>query len=169
MLTLNRTVLVIVLANIAIAVNAQTFSAEQQAVIDQVRRCNDGWTAAVAGRDFERFADACPHDADALWWYTDTDQPGTFAQVFAFSSGQAARNQWRDFVPVSVRIDGDHAFVYYEITWQPTTADGETRTAPSRRFTAMRRDGGVWVQIGGSIAPIRPTPASDTSTPASQD
>lgn len=156
------------LAFVASAAMGQSFSPDQQAVIDQLLRCHDGWSAAVAEKRLERFTDVCPHTESALWWYTDIEQPGTFRQVWDGGlQGGIVRNPWRDLLPVAVVIDGDIALVYFEVTWQPSTAGGETRTVRSRRLTVFQRQNDEWAQIGGAIASIRPPIATaPTSTPA---
>ena len=50
-------------------VSAQSWSPDQQAAIDQVRRCNDGWVESVAHKKFELHTSVCPETRDARFWY----------------------------------------------------------------------------------------------------
>jgi hypothetical protein len=140
----------------ALAASNQSWSPEQEAVIEQIRRCNSAWTASVAEKRYEVFTAACPHEEGALWWYPDVE-PGPFRAVWE-NSVRLARVTWRDLEPLAVAIDGDLALVYYVVTWSPTAISGETATFTTRRLTVMLRRAGVWVQMGGSIAPA-PEPA----------
>jgi hypothetical protein len=159
--------LLVLLALPTAASDARTFTTEQQAVIDQVRRCNDAWTASVAERRYEIFSAACPHEEGALWWYPDVE-PGPFRAVWE-NSVRLAGITWRDLEPVAVTIDGDLALVYYVVTWSPTAITGETAAFTTRRLTVMRLREGAWVQMGGSIAPIATPPPAQPPTGSSPD
>jgi len=151
----------------ALTASSQSGTPEQEAVIDQIRRCNDAWTASVAEKRYEVFSAACPHEEGALWWYPDVE-PRPFRAVWD-NSVRLARITWRDLEPVAVTIDGDLALVYYVVTWSPTAITGESAQVTTRRLTVVRRRDGAWVQMGGSIAPVATPPPAQPATGSSPD
>lgn len=138
-------------------VSAQSWSPAQQAVIDQITRCNDGWVESIARKTFELYATSCPETRDALYWYTSLAAPIPYGGADGMWSRSSAANRgvsWRDLKPGTVHIDGDVALVYYEVTWTTEPVSGEGRPATSRRFTVFRRVNGRWLMAGGTITAV---------------
>ena len=50
--------------------SAQSWSSEQQELIAQVMRCNDGWSESIKHKKFDLFQTMCPETASAVYWYT---------------------------------------------------------------------------------------------------
>jgi hypothetical protein len=147
-----------VILSIAVTAAAQDRSADEQALLDIVAACNDGWSASVEHNDHALFASACPFEPDGIYWYTaGGPDPVTYTAADGFWSRSAGNNRrvlWRDLEPVAVRIYGDLALVYFTVTWIVEPYDGETTENPSRRVAAFRRDDAGWIMVGGSIAPV---------------
>ena len=140
------------------APGAQKWSAAQQEIIDQIRRCNDAWVAAHVEKRFEVYDAVCPATDQAVFWYTGGDNTpvtynganGTLARSILTSRGVS----WQDMDPVSVQVDGDVAYIYYSVTWIPVPETGPASPRHSRRLTVFQRRGGRWLMSGGSIAPV---------------
>ena len=135
-------------------VSAQSWSPEQQAVIDQITRCNDGWVESIARKTFELYAMACPETREARFWYPNGAAPLPYGGPDGVWSRSAAANRavsWQDLKPVTVQVDGDVAFIYYTVTWTTVPVSGDGRPAPSRRLTVFRRVNGRWHMAGGTI------------------
>jgi len=142
-------------------VPAQRWSTQQQEIIDQVRRCNDGWVASIEQRRFEAFDAVCPQTADAVFWYSAADRPVPYRGSNGFWSSTVAgirSESWRDLQPVAVNVEGDLALIYYSVTWTLVPNTGEARDVPSRRLTVFQRRNGRWLMAGGTIAPASPVP-----------
>lgn len=134
---------------------AQSWSSEQQELIAQVKRCNDGWSESIKQKKFDLFQTACPETASAVYWYTNAERPVKYEGGTGFWRGSADANRsatWADLQPTDIQINGDLGLIYYSIVWTVETKTGETRPAPSRRLTVFRRVGKQWLMAGGSIA-----------------
>jgi hypothetical protein len=138
-------------------VSADSWSPDQQAVIDQVSRCNDGWVESIAKKTFALFTSACPETPDAIYWYTGSPAPVSYGGADGMWSRSATATRavsWRDLKPAAVQIDGDVALIYYTVTWTPEPVAGPVRSAPSRRLTVFRRVKGQWLMAGGTITAV---------------
>jgi hypothetical protein len=149
--------IIIVVAGLLAAspVAAQNWSHEQQAVIDQIKRCNDGWVESIARKTFELYAKTCPETRDARFWYPGSAAPSQYGGPDGVWSRSSAANRavsWQDLKAITVQIDGDVALIYYAVTWTVFPTSGESRRAPSHRLTVLRRINGQWLMAGGTIA-----------------
>lgn len=138
--------------------SSQTWSPPEQAIIDLVARCNDGWSESIQRKDFNLFTRACPETSDAVYWYTDGEAPQVFAGpdgVWSRASVRQKRASWEGLRAVKVQIHGDVALIYYSVVWVVDLISGEIRRNPSRRLTVFRRQNGRWLMAGGSIGAIR--------------
>jgi hypothetical protein len=136
-------------------VSAQSWSPGQQAVIDQIRRCNDGWVQSIAHKKFELFTSQCPETQDARYWYPGSAAPTPYGGpdgVWSRSAAAIRAVSWQDLKPITVQIDGDVALIYYAVTWTPVAISGEARPNPSHRLSVFRRVNGQWLMAGGTIA-----------------
>ena len=152
---MKRLLIVGFLAACPASASAQSWSPGQQAVIDQVRRCNDGWVQSIAHKKFELFTSVCPETPDARYWYPGSEAPSPYGGpdgVWGRSSAANRAVSWQDLEPIAVQIDGDVALVYYAVTWTVEPASGEPRRNPSHRLTVFRRVNGQWLMAGGTIA-----------------
>jgi ketosteroid isomerase-like protein len=134
---------------------AQSWSNEQQELIAQVKRCNDGWSESIKHKKFDLFQTACPETAGAVYWYTNAERPVKYEGATGFWRGSADANRgatWTDLQPTEIQIDGDLGLIYYSVVWTVEPKAGEARQTPTRRLTVFRRVGQRWLMAGGSIA-----------------
>jgi ketosteroid isomerase-like protein len=146
-----------------IAAVAQSWSADQQEIIDFIARCNDAWSESLQRNDFERFAAACPESPDAVFWYTGGATPIRYSGdegLWSVTAASGARSTWRDLAPTTVQIDGNLALIYYAVMWTVERPTGEVIDNPSRRMSVLRRENGEWRLLGGTVAAILPAPAA---------
>jgi len=137
---------------------AQTLTPRQQAVVDSLTRCYDGWVQSFVDRSFSTFANACPQTNEAAFWYTDSDAPvsyGGAGGLWASLIGETSRYAWRDLRPISVLIDADLALIYFTVTWRRTPISGDAVEATTRRMNVFRQENGEWRMIGGMMTTIR--------------
>ena len=136
--------------------SVQGWSAAQQEIIDQVRRCNEAWVMSITEKRFEVFDAACPATEGAVFWYTTNAAPETYKGpngLWAKSSSGNRSVSWSDLQPVAVQVNGDVAFIYYSVTWTLLPNSGQSVSHPSRRFNVFQRRNGRWLMSGGSVAP----------------
>ena len=136
---------------------AQNWSAHQKEIIEQVRRCNDGWVASIRQKDFNTFDAVCPATSDAVFWYTGSDAPAPYGGPKGVWIGSSSGNRsvtWEELQPLTVQIDGDLAFIYYAVTWTREPNSGGMLRSRSRRMTVFQRRNGQWLMAGGTIATV---------------
>jgi len=153
---MSRIILVALLASSPVLASAQTWSAQQEEIIEQIRRCNDAWVASIAQRRWDVYDSVCPATEQAVFWYPGTAPPAPYGGPKGVWQGSSARNRavsWRDLKPITVQVDGDLALAYYTVTWIPVPHTGPATEAPSRRFTVFQRRAGRWLMAGGTIGP----------------
>lgn len=153
---MTRMLLLVALVLAIRMVSAQTRSAGERELIDQLARCNDGWSESIARKDYALFATVCPETSEAVFWYGG-DAPVRYGGPNGLWSTSSASNRsvsWRDLQPVAVQIDGDTALVYYSVVWTVQPNDGQPQQRPSRRLTVFRRHDGRWLMAGGTVAAV---------------
>ena len=153
----------VVLMTWSTASSAQSWSSEQQELIAQVKHCNDGWSASIKHKTFEKFRAACPETSGAVYWYTNSERPVKYEGSSGFWRGSADANRtatWAELQPIEIQIDGDLGLIYYSVVWTVETNAGERRQAPTRRLTVFRRVGTRWLMAGGSIGSATAPPAA---------
>lgn len=136
-------------------VSAQSWSPEQQAIIDQIKRCNDGWVESVRDKRFEKFTSVCPETRDAVFWYPGSTAPARYGGsdgVWSRSSSANRAVSWADLRPVTVQVDGDLALIYFVVTWTVEPNKGEPVRRPTHRLNVFQRVNGRWLMAGGTVA-----------------
>lgn len=138
----------------AVASMGQQTVNREDAVLDQIRACNDGWVESIKRDDFAAFESVCPREPDAWFWYQNREAPvalGGADGLWTAQSPQMRDIAWENLELVRMRFVGDLALVYYTVTWIPEMVDAEPVRLRSRRFTVLHQVDGVWVQAGGTI------------------
>ena len=148
-----------VLAALAVVVmlpgvaQGQSFSPEQQEIIDHTKRCWELWGLEENPTMWEQ---ECPADPDIRFWWTAQSVPshGT-ADWQAWS--QAFHPKIDEFFhshrPIAVQFFGDVVLYYYWATWSWEDANGKVQTAAQHRLDVLqRRNDQLW-WIGGTGTP----------------
>ncbi len=139
-------------------ISAQTYSADQQAVIDQLERCFQNFWQAMSKSDFSVFEDACPCDEDFAVWNLSFGAPvGIEAVKDLFEQGVAAGPTPPIIIlrPVRVKIAGDFAIAYYYVdTYQVDYDDLFLNFNAGMRMTVLRRVNRRWQLAGDMVAPL---------------
>ena len=134
---------------LAVPSSGQTWTAEEQTLIDQVERCWVLW----AEEDFDAYARGCPNDPAMRFWFMHEGMPNL------------GPNQWKEWAkanwpryhffyheirPVAIRTFGDVALYYYWVTYQMENPNGIVESASEVRLEVFQRRDGRWVGIGGA-------------------
>ena len=133
---------------------AQTFSADEQEIIDLNQSCWDAW----ASEDFGAVARTCNEHEDARGWWTADAVPqiGWVAKnVERWGEAFHARTDWLywEIRPVSVRIFGATALIHFWATRTFVDDKGETTTTSQKQLNIWQRIDSRWTWIGGMATP----------------
>ena len=133
---------------------AQTFSADEQEIIDLNQSCWDAWAA----EDLNAIARTCNEHEDARGWLTADAVPhiGWVAKnVERWGEAFHARTDWLywEIRPVSVRIFGATALIHFWATRTFVDDKGETTTTSQKQLNIWQRIDGRWTWIGGMATP----------------
>jgi ketosteroid isomerase-like protein len=121
---------------------AQTYTAEEQSVVDAVKRCNQ----ALADSDAATW-NSCFADDYVGWQY---NMPATRdAEAGRWAIQNPARRPLVAFSvqPLRVRVLGDIAIIHYYYYSANENADGSLDYGRARWTDVMLREGGTWVWI----------------------
>ena len=137
---------------------AQTWTAEEQDVLNTIEMCWDAWMEAVQQNDPEIwFAKCRPADNYSMWW--DAGTPEGPRQIRRdWDSIRQVDATWIDFRPVAVRIHGDVAIVQFYGYWKANTPEGPA-TTEYKRTEVFRKVSGHWTFLGGQGTPASPRDA----------
>lgn len=132
---------------------AQTWTPEQQDLIDHTKRCWELWGVEENPALWEQ---ECPADPDIRFWWTPqsvpfhgTDEWKAWSQVFHPKIDEF----FQAHRPIAVQFFGDVILYYYWATWSWEDANGQVQTAEQHRLDIWhRRNGQLW-WIGGTGTP----------------
>ena len=147
-------VLLVLLAGSAMA---QEWSAEQKEVIAHIKTCWDANVRAYQEKNSDPFFAACPCEKDAYWWVASEGAPRQFMNLTARLTAEdllwsIKRQNWLDLRPLSIKIDGDLALIYYYSTWIVENYRGEISQFEQKHFEVYRKKNGRWTFLGGMVA-----------------
>jgi hypothetical protein len=130
---------------LASGASAQSWTEEEQAVLDTLKTCWDAWQEATQQEDFDVWLSKCQPAPNYSMWWTDLGAPvGPEFDRRMFDFISSLNERWIAFHPVAMRIHGDVAIVHFYGYWQPTV-DG-------KRVTTVKKDG-RWMFLGGQGTP----------------
>jgi len=157
---MKKTIFLIFILLIPFAALAQNWTTEQQEVIDHIKSCWDGWVKALEEKNFDIWAEVCPFDEDAAYWFTFSGTPaiGTGIQKRGLTGGlflKWKKVDWLDLRPISIKIDGDVALVHFYGVWVEEDYKGEVSQTEDKRFEVFRKKDGQWTFIGGMVTPVQ--------------
>lgn len=133
---------------------AQTYSKEEQGLIDQVIHCWDAWMEGIEKNDPEIWYEKCPSKPDASMWWAQEGAPQQLdwaKRNWDIVSGVDAK--WVDLRPVAVRIWDNVGVVQFYGYWQAKTKEGNVSTE-FKRTEVFKNENGNWVFLGGQGTPV---------------
>ena len=133
---------------------AQTWSAEEQEIIDLNQSCWEAW----ASEDLNAVRATCNEHPDARGWYTPEGLPavGWFAKnASRWLSVYGPRDEWIYFEvrPASVRIFDNTALIHFWAMHTHEDAQGAVTTQTQKHLNIWQRIDGEWTWIGGMAHP----------------
>ena len=138
----------------ALAAQAQTFTSEQQEIIDIVQGCWDSW----AQEDYEGWATGCPRHLENSFWNTAEPVPSIGWMAKYGRQHADAFFPIRDVIayevrPIQVSVFEDVALYHHWATWTELDVNGVATTYSRKGIDVWQRVDGQWTVIGGMWSP----------------
>jgi hypothetical protein len=137
-------------------VSAQTWSAEQQELIDFANACWTTWET----EDWDAYARACPADPELQYW----DMSQSVPALGHDSWRKWAEAMWprmnpfhHEIRPITIQIMGDMALYYFYANFNNEFADGSLAAFNHHELAVFQRRNGRWILVGGATMtfPVR--------------
>jgi hypothetical protein len=138
---------------------AQTWSEQEQELLDHIAMIWDAWMEAVDQKNVEIFVEKSNQAKNSLMWWTTQGAPeGLDAVRRNWESISTTDVNWIDIRPVAIRIYENVGIVYFYGYWTAKTEDGSVTTEYKRTEVYLKVDG-KWSFIGGQGTPVSPKDA----------
>jgi hypothetical protein len=133
---------------------AQTWSEQEQELLDHIAMCWDAWMEAVDQNNPEIYAEKSNDAKNSIMWWTDQGAPAGFdAARRNWESIRTTDVDWVDIRPVAIRIYDNVGIVYFYGYWIAKTEAGNVTTEYKRTEVYLKVDG-KWSFIGGQGTPV---------------
>jgi hypothetical protein len=139
---------------VPVVATAQTFSADEQEIIDLTHSCWEAWAA----EDLSAIDRACnEHEDTRFWWTADAVPAIGWVAKNAQRWGEAFHPRtnllYWEVRPVSVRIFRDVALIHFWATYTVVDENGQTTANSQKRLDIWQRVDSRWIKIGGMGTP----------------
>jgi len=134
---------------------AQTWSAEQQEVIEFSNMCWQASDEAARQKDYDVFINACQPGEDFRgWWlpFTTLWDLSAIRKWNEHAYTSQTTGQWNHSTPLAVKIYDDVALYWFLVHYFQIGADGTTTQVEEMRFEAYHRVDGKWHLVGVMVA-----------------
>jgi hypothetical protein len=135
---------------------SQTYSQEEQGLIDHITNCWDAWMEGVEKNNPEIWYEKCPAKPDASFWWTEHGAPeqiDALRRNWDLDRAFAGSSYWLDMRPVAIRIWDDVGMVQFYGYWLTDTEDGKVNTE-YKRTEVFKNENGKWILLGGQGTPV---------------
>ena len=133
---------------------SQTYSAEEQGLIDHITNCWDAWMEGVEKADPEIWYEKCPSKPNASMWWTKDGAPEQTERIRRrWDRAISSDPKWVDMRPVTIRIWDDVGMVQFYSFWRVNSKDGFI-TKETKRTEVFKKENGNWIFLGGQGTPV---------------
>jgi len=136
--------------------NAQTWSAEQQEILDHVKMCWTAWSETVNAKDLTPWLEGCQPSEDIQAWSTS----GGVLWNLDFQSREfpewvksVRRYWWQTVQPLDIKVYDDTALIWFFATFAVEDTSGTVTRIQQKRFEVMQRYDGGWHWVGAMVYP----------------
>ena len=145
----------IVMILISYSTYGQTYSQEEQGLIDHITNCWDAWMEGIEKNNPEVWYEKCPSKADASMWWTNEGAPQQIGSWVRrnWDIVSDVDSKWVDLRPVTVRIWDNIGMVQFYGYWQAKTKEGNVVTE-LKRTEVFKNENGTWILLGGQGTPV---------------
>ncbi len=147
---LNRLAVTLIAASIAVPLEAQTWTAAQQEIIQFAEGCWSSWQT----KNWSSYAAACPADPSLRYWSMHEGVPNHGHRSWRpFSEAIWPRIDpfHHELRPIAVQIHGDVALYYFFATYSNADANQVVHTFTQHELAVLQRRNGRWILIGGAF------------------
>jgi hypothetical protein len=138
----------------AVPAVAQHRTPAEQELVAAMEEC---WTLnkeADIQASVQEWSDQCWASDEMQFWWAEQSTPNSTRVIRrGISTGLwmwgYKRWDWTKLRPLAITIDGDFAFVYYNVTTQTEDAQGQYAFQDQRRFEVWKMVDGRWKFLGG--------------------
>ena len=126
---------------------AQNWTADQQEVLDQIKKGWSSWEEAVNAKDLNIWLDKFqPADDFTGWWTSDGGLWTLEKDKRTFDSWVKDVNNfyWEGVQPLSIKVYGDVALAYFYSTYNMEDKTGKTTRMEDKRLEVYRKVDGIW-------------------------
>ena len=133
---------------------SQTYSNEEQELIDHITNCWDAWVEGKNENNPNIWYEKCPSKPNASMWWTNDGAPEQIDRVTRkWEFATALNEDWLDMRPVAIRIWDDVGMVQFYGYWLVDSKDGFVRTE-FKRTEMFKKENGTWILLGGQGTPV---------------
>ena len=137
----------------SLPLQSQTFSNEEQELIDHITNCWDAWIEAKNEGNPEIWYEKCPSKPDASFWWTEEGAPEQTTRIRnRWSVVMDLEEEWLDIRPVAVRIWDEIGMVQFYGYWR-AMHKGESVITEFKRTEMFKNENGTWILLGGQGTP----------------
>ena len=130
-----------------ITASAQHWTADEQEVLDQIKKGFDVWEKAVQAKDLNIWLDNFqPADDFTGWWTSDGSLWTLEEEKRSFDEWVKGINNyyWVNVQPLSIKVYGDIALAYYYVTYNIEDKTGKATRMEDKRLEVYRKEDGIW-------------------------
>jgi hypothetical protein len=146
-------VLAFLLLSLPLAGAAQSYSAAEQEVLDQLAECWDLWMEGTRSGSPEGWIAQCTVPELTYWGAQDGAPLDNDFTRRNWDMASATDLGWVDIRPVSIQVMDDFAVLHFYGYWRAPGPAGEQVTE-AKRTEVFRRMDGRWKMIAGHATPV---------------
>jgi ketosteroid isomerase-like protein len=128
---------------------AQNWTAEEQEVLDQIKKGWSAWEEAIKAKDLNVYLDKFKPAEDFKGWWTSLGSIWTLeAWKRTFDKFAQDNFYWENVQPLSITVYDEVALAYYYVIYSIEDKSGKTTTMEDKRFEVFRKVDGTWRWTG---------------------
>jgi hypothetical protein len=140
------------------ATSAQSWSKEEQGLLDHIKMCWDAWMEAVDKNDPDIWLNKCgPAENASMWWTTEgvPNSPDTIKKDWESIRKWNLNLYWVDIRPVAIRIFDNVGMAQFYGYWKVNSENGPITTEYKRTEVFTKSTDGGCSSAGRVHPPIR--------------
>jgi len=132
---------------ISLPLTAQNWTAEEQEVLDQIKKAWDYWEKAVKEKDLNIWIDNVKPADDWQGWWTSESALWTMEndkRNFDKWLKNIKNYYWESVFPLSIKVYEDLALIHFYATYTVEDKSGKSTRYEEKRFEVYRKIEGIW-------------------------
>ena len=140
---------------ICLPLTAQNWTAEEQEILDQIKKDWTYWEEAVKAKDLNIWLDNVQHTDDFSGWWTSEGGLWTLENDKRFFDEwvKSVKNYyWEGIYPLSIKVYDNFALIYFYATYNLEDNNGKTTRYEDKRLVVYRKVDGIWRATGTMVS-----------------